>query len=97
MPHSTITVISQVRQPPLLLSGSPRPPERPNPTHSAPGRGGAAFFRTKARSMSERSQAHAAQARADLERTVAALRDSDAWRRNLAVMAQFHRYSEPVS
>src|SRR5215203_4285274 len=43
--------------------------------------------------MSERSQAHAAQARADLERAVAALRDSDAWRRNLAVMAQFHRYS----
>ncbi len=40
--------------------------------------------------MSERSQAHAAQARADLERAVAALRDSDAWRRNLAVMAQFH-------
>lgn len=43
--------------------------------------------------MSERSQAHAAQARADLERAVAALRDSDAWRRNLAVMAQIHRYS----
>ena len=41
--------------------------------------------------MSERSQAHAAQARADLERAVAALRDSDAWRRNLAVMARFHR------
>src|SRR5215212_9403025 len=43
--------------------------------------------------MSERSQAHAAQARADLERAVAALRDSDAWRHNLAVMARFHRYS----
>src|SRR5215213_3220555 len=43
--------------------------------------------------MSERSQAHAAKARADLERAVAALRDSDAWRRNLAVMARFHRYS----
>jgi hypothetical protein len=42
--------------------------------------------------MSERSQAHAVQARADLERAVAALRDSDAWRRNLAVMARFHRY-----
>jgi hypothetical protein len=47
--------------------------------------------------MSERSQAHAAQARADLERAVAALKDSDAWRRNRALMAQFHRYSEPVS
>ena len=43
--------------------------------------------------MSERSQAHAAQARADLERAVAALRDSDAWRRNLAVLARFHKYS----
>ena len=43
--------------------------------------------------MSERSQAHAAQARADLERAVAALRDSDDWRCNLAVMARFHRYS----
>ena len=43
--------------------------------------------------MSERSQADAAQARADLERAVAALRDSDAWRCNLAVMAQFHHYS----
>jgi hypothetical protein len=42
--------------------------------------------------MSERSQAHAAQARADLARAVAALRDSDAWRRNLAVMAQFPTY-----
>ena len=43
--------------------------------------------------MSERSQAHAAQARADLEWAVAALRDSDAWRRNLALLARFHTYS----
>jgi antirestriction protein ArdC len=43
--------------------------------------------------MSERSHAKAQQARADLERAVAALRDSDAWRRNLAILARFHRYS----
>lgn len=33
------------------------------------------------------------QARQNLEEAVTALRDSAAWRRNLAVMARFHRYS----
>jgi hypothetical protein len=33
------------------------------------------------------------QAREDLERAVAALRDSTAWKRNLAILARFHRYS----
>lgn len=33
------------------------------------------------------------QAREDLERAVAALRDSAAWKRNLVILARFHRYS----
>jgi antirestriction protein ArdC len=43
--------------------------------------------------MSERSQARAAQARETLERAVAALRDSVTWKRNLAILARFPRYS----
>jgi hypothetical protein len=38
--------------------------------------------------MSERSQAHAAQARADLEQAVAALRDSDSFRNQLLIGLQ---------
>jgi antirestriction protein ArdC len=43
--------------------------------------------------LTEHSQARVTQARANLEHAVAALRDSAAWRRNLAILARFPRYS----
>jgi antirestriction protein ArdC len=43
--------------------------------------------------MTPSTNAKTSQARGDLERAVAALRDSATWKRNLAVLARFHRYS----
>jgi antirestriction protein ArdC len=43
--------------------------------------------------MTSTTHAQVSQAREDLERAVAELRASSAWRRHLAVMARFHRYS----